>query len=95
MDFSQAEHFGFIEAFKEFWTSCCSDDHSDLELQTAAESLLQGCKEHFCCNVTAVVGIGKAEHFKGHALALFSATNSKDFKSHARLSLEEYPLAEP
>lgn len=101
MDFSQAERLGFIEAFKDFWTSHRSDNRSDAELQTAAEGLLRGCKEHFRRNVTrvskisAVVGIGKAEHFKGRALALLSAVHSEDFKSRAALLLREYPLAEP
>ena len=40
MDFSEAEHCGFIEAFQDFWQIQGGDERSDKECEDAAEGLL-------------------------------------------------------
>lgn len=101
MDFSQAERLGFILAFGEFWRSQIGNQRSDDELVSAAEHLLRGCAEHFRANVTriskisAVVGIGRADHFKGRALALLDAVDNEGFQTRAALLIDEYPLIGP
>ena len=60
MDFSEAEHHGFINAFQDFWQIQGGDEQSNEEREDAAEHLLRGCQEHFHAAVTHVARINGA-----------------------------------
>ena len=70
MDFSKAEHSGFIDAFIQFWTMHVENTRTVEELTEAAKAILHGCEEHFCAAVTCVscingaVAPNKVEAFK-------------------------------
>ncbi|KAF9030656.1 hypothetical protein BJ165DRAFT_1358700 [Panaeolus papilionaceus] len=91
MDFSQAEHAGFISAFITFWSTHPDDSRTRQELQIAAERLLKGCREHFRAQVSRVARIAgvvppfEKESFTKRALALLDAPTSDLFLSHAAL----------
>ncbi|KAI9069787.1 hypothetical protein FKP32DRAFT_1547654, partial [Trametes sanguinea] len=57
VDFSEAEHTGFTDAFVEFWrregTTRTADD-----LRSRAKALLKGCQQHFRAGVTRLKRLG-------------------------------------
>jgi len=97
MDFSEAEHVGFISAFTEFWMMHPDDNRTRQELQVAAEHLLKGRREHFRAGVMHVsrisgaVADGMQEEFTKWALALLDAPNSEEFIAHAALLVRDFP----
>jgi hypothetical protein len=101
MDFSEAERSGFILGFIEFWMTHGDNTHTISELQSAAETLLCGCSEHFRSGVTriskisAVVPAGKGEAFKSRALALLDAPDTDQFLLRAALISRDFPLTAP
>lgn len=100
MDFSQAERNGFILAFIEFWMDR-KDKRTRQELQTAAERLLKGCREHFRGNVTRISRISgvvppdMANEFVNRAMALLDAPDSKSFIKHAERLVRDFPKTKP
>ena len=97
MDFSDAEHRGFINVFQDFWHIHGGDERSDEERVHAAESLLRGCQEHFRAAVTCVaringaVPVDKKEAFTEHALGLLHCATSDDFQLRANLIIRDFP----
>ncbi|KAF9032059.1 hypothetical protein BJ165DRAFT_1358081 [Panaeolus papilionaceus] len=97
MDFSQAEHAGFVSAFIMFWSTNPEDTRTRQELQIAAERLLKGCREHFRAQVsrvaciTGVIPPSEKEGFTKRALALLDAPTSALFLSHASQLIDDFP----
>jgi hypothetical protein len=97
MDFSDAERIGFIKAFITFWIQRPGNTRTRQELQTAAERLLKGCREHYRAGVTRVSRISAAvppdmaEAFKDRAMNLLHLSNSEDFLAQAALLVRDFP----
>ncbi|PPQ76027.1 hypothetical protein CVT24_006700 [Panaeolus cyanescens] len=97
MDFSQAEHAGFISAFVLFWTARSEDTRTRQELQIAAERLLKGCREHFraqvsrVARITGVVPLSEKDGFVKRAMALLDAPTSALFLDHASNLVKDFP----
>ncbi|CAA7259307.1 unnamed protein product [Cyclocybe aegerita] len=97
MDFSEAEHGAFIEAFVEFFSGRLDDTRTVEELHLAAEHLTRGCQEHYRASVTRVSRIGgavppeKVDAFKDRALGLLNAPDSDAFLERASLLIRDFP----
>lgn len=96
MDFSEAEHLGFIRAF-----ITLSQDRGNSrtlqELQVAAEHLLKGCHEHYRAGVTrisrmhAAVPPDLANNFKRCSMELLDLLPSDVFIDAAVAIVKDFP----
>src|SRR5882762_1587337 len=100
VDFSEAERLGFKLAFVDFWQLRLENRRSIVELDSAAEKLLKGCRQHFRSGVTriskinGVVPANSTEAFKSRVEALLEANDVETFLSRAEVIIREYPRTE-
>jgi hypothetical protein len=91
MDFSKAEQNGYIKGFVLFWLQYDINKHTEKEIYMTAQKLLQGCKEHFCAEVTqishinAIVSPDKSDIFVQRAVVLVLALSYNEFVECAQL----------
>ncbi|OBZ74708.1 hypothetical protein A0H81_05700 [Grifola frondosa] len=97
IDFSEAEHGGFIAAFVQFWNRKDEDTRTAAELRDTAATLLRGCRQHFRAGITRVKAIsgvippGAAHDFQSRAEALLHVHDVPTFLTDARLLVDDYP----
>ncbi|TFK34966.1 hypothetical protein BDQ12DRAFT_612483, partial [Crucibulum laeve] len=97
VDFSEAEHSGFILAFVDFWMTQDGNKCSEDELKNAAGALLKGCQQHFRSQITCVKKIsgmihpGLSDAFENCALALLTADSHERFLELAEKLICDYP----
>ncbi|KAF9529541.1 hypothetical protein CPB83DRAFT_882745 [Crepidotus variabilis] len=97
MDFSEAEHDGFVRAFVIFWQKRTDNTRTVAELREAAETLLRGCKEHFRAGVTRIARMGgiipvdQQEAFKQRALSLVSVPSKEEFLVCVERLIRDFP----
>ena len=97
MDFSEAEHGGFIEAFVSFWNRRQEDERTDSQLRHDAGRILKGCKEHFRAGVTRISRIGgvipveERGSFIQQAIGLLSSPTDTDFRKQATVIIQKFP----
>lgn len=100
VDFSEAEHAGFVDAFIDFWRREGSIRTTD-NLRASAEGLLKGCQQHFRAGVTrikrigGVIPLGQGSNFEKMAHGLLKLTDREAFDKHASALLSKFPQISP
>jgi len=100
LDFSLAERNGARSAYIAFWKER-GDTRSEEDLQSEAENLMKGCREHYFASVTRVSRLGavipadKRIAFKTRAMDLASLPTPKEFLEELVDLKAQFPLAKP
>ncbi|KAF5323682.1 hypothetical protein D9619_012867 [Psilocybe cf. subviscida] len=103
MDFSEAEHKGFVLGFIDFWTYNWEDpsDRSEAELTEAAERLLKACKWHFeenakrIGNISWIVRPTMKGTWTARVKELLETDDADLFRRQGDALLELFPFAKP
>ncbi|RDX39611.1 hypothetical protein OH76DRAFT_1424204 [Lentinus brumalis] len=100
VDFSEAEHLGFIAAFVQFQQSQGSTRTTD-DLKAAAEGLLKGCKQHFrtgIARLTRMGGVilqGEDKQFRRLTKALLNTKDLDVFYTTGKKIIKDFPKVAP
>ncbi|KAH6880960.1 hypothetical protein BKA70DRAFT_1411486 [Coprinopsis sp. MPI-PUGE-AT-0042] len=100
MDFSEAEHQGFIDAFREFWLQRPDNIRSRVKLEEDGKALVKGCLQHFREGVYrikrsgGIIPLEDKSRWETRALALVTTKDAARFLELGNELLQDFPKVE-